>query len=96
MPKKPANLHLMILADNDPIFPNDDFLEEPKTKLKNKKSNKIKPLADLPPLHYRIPKAEAKTPFAEVNQQSPVAFNLLDYKTANQQIPPSQHQSSFK
>ena len=75
------------IGDNDPIFPNDDFLEEPKTKLKNKKSNKIKPLADLPPLHYRIPKAEAKTPFAEVNQQSPVAFNLLDYKTANQQIP---------
>ncbi len=55
------------------------------------KKRKLKPQdvekLNLPPLHYRVPKAEAKTPFAEVNSDSPVAFNLLDYKTANQQVP---------
>lgn len=74
---------------DDPIFPTDGFPEEPrvKTQVKSKPSVKVNPLADMPPLHYRIPKAEAKRPFAEVNQQSPVAFNLLDYKTTHQHMP---------
>lgn len=38
-------------------------------------------------LSYRIPKAEVKTAFAEVNQQAPIAFNLLDPQSANKQVP---------
>lgn len=62
--------------DTPPLFTN-------KPKLKPQDVEKL----NLPPLHYRVPKAEAKTPFAEVNSDHPVAFNLLDYKTANQQVP---------
>lgn len=72
-------------SEPDPIFSTDGFPEEPQRKPKRNK-----PLStELPPLHYRIPKADARAGanFAEVNQQNPVAFNLLDYKTANQQVP---------
>lgn len=39
------------------------------------------------PLSYRIPKAQAKPQFAEVNQQKNMPFNLLEQPTANLNIP---------
>lgn len=74
-------------AKTKPLDDLEDDLAAPKSakpKLKPKDVEKLK----LPPLHYRVPKADAKTPFAEVGQGGqPVSFNLLDYKTANQQVP---------
>lgn len=74
-----------------PTKPFDDLNDDDDLPIKSAIKPKLKPQdvakLNLPPLHYRVPKAEAKTPFAEVgSDNNPIAFNLLDYKTANQQI----------
>lgn len=85
--KKTAKSAFSEVGGASPVLIKEESFDKAKVQLKNKNISKIQPLKNLPPLHYRVPKAEAKIPFSEVNQQSPVAFNLLDYKTANQQVP---------
>lgn len=76
----------------DPVWPTDGWpsgeeVKRPKPQSQAQPQPKKKKSSGRP--DYRIPKAENKPRehFANVGQQQPFAFNLLDPKTANMQVP---------
>lgn len=82
----------------DPVWPNDGWPTEENDPLRSENKSNIKnntastkkkttSKTQKQRLTYRIPKADDRPAFADVEQKKPFAFNLLDAQAANMQVP---------